>query len=279
MTIIKELLADGENLLTTSDSARLDSEILLAKALEKPRSWLYGWPEHVPTETEQAIFLQLLRHREKGVPVAYLTGKREFWGLVLKVNEHVLIPRPETELLVEKSLELIGAAAKARVADLGTGSGAIAMALATERPAWEILATDISTEALSLALENATELKLHNVQFFLGNWLKTLEGKKFDAIASNPPYIEAGDKHLAEGDVRFEPELALVSGKDGLDAIRQIARDSINCLTRDGWLLLEHGFDQGDRVRQILIDSGYSEIETFKDLAGHERVSVGSRKL
>ena len=277
MATIKQLLADGEHALADSESARLDAEILLALAVGQTRSWLYGWPEHIPAMPEQHLFLDLVRRRQEGEPVAYLTGRREFWGLALKVNQHVLIPRPETELLVEKSLEKLKGETKARVADLGTGSGAIAIALASEKPDWEILATDISTEALSVALENATEFKLDNIHFFLGNWLQTLEGKKFNAIASNPPYIEAGDRHLDEGDVRFEPELALVSGDDGLDAIRRIAKDSISCLVKGGWLLLEHGYDQGERVRKILTENGYSDVETSRDLAGHERVTIGSR--
>jgi release factor glutamine methyltransferase len=275
MATIRQLIADGEAALSDSDSARLDAEILLATSIKQSRTWLYTWPDHIPTLPEQHLYLELIRRRQTGEPVAYLCGRREFWGLSLKVDHNVLIPRPETELLVETVLARLDKKLEATVADLGTGSGAIALALGSEKPAWKIVATDQSEGALEVARENARALNVPNVVFRAGEWTQALDKTHFDVIVSNPPYIEEGDCHLVEGDVRFEPVSALVSGKDGLEDIRQIAGTCREFLQLGGWLMLEHGYNQGESVRQIMTVEGYTDIETLEDLAGHDRVTLG----
>lgn len=275
MATIKQLITDGEQALAGSDSARLDAEILLALAINNTRTWLYTWPEYVPSLPEQHMYLDLLRRRQDGEPIAYLVHRKEFWGLDLKVNRHVLIPRPETELLVQTVLDALAGNLAARVADLGTGSGAVALALASGRPQWQVVATDISADALALAKENADRLDIDNVSFLQGEWLAPLEGMTLDAIVANPPYIAEGDPHLGQGDVRFEPVHALVSADNGLADIRQIAADSPPCLAAGGWLMLEHGFEQGAAVREIFAAAGFSDVTTHRDLAGHERVTAG----
>lgn len=278
MATIKQLLVQGESALPESDSARLDAEILLASATRQSRTWLYTWPEHIPTVAEQHLYLDLVRRRRAGEPVAYLIGRREFWGLELKVNPHVLIPRPETEVLVEAVLKTLAQVEQAKIADLGTGSGAIALALAHEKPDWELTATDSSDEALELAEENARLHGIKNISFCRGDWLRALDGKMFTALVSNPPYIRADDEHLEQGDVRFEPVHALVSADDGLADIKLIATQSGAHLEHGGWLFVEHGYQQGEDVRRIFAESGFNAVETIRDLAGHERVTKGSRQ-
>lgn len=275
MAIIKQLITEGENSLTGSDSARLDAEILLAMALKNTRTWLYTWPDYVPSLPEQHMYLDLLRRRKDGEPIAYLVHRKEFWGLELKINDHVLIPRPETELLVQTALNALEGNDSAIVADLGTGSGAIALALASEHPQWQIVATDSSKEAVSLAKDNAGRLELRNVTFVTGEWLAPVAGMTFDAIVSNPPYIAEGDPHLAEGDVRFEPVHALVSANNGLADVRRIVLDSPEHLVPGGRLMLEHGYDQGSVVREIFAAAGFTDVITHQDLAGHDRVTEG----
>jgi len=279
MATIKQLLADGAHALVDSesenDSARLDAEILLALTLQKPRTWLYTWPEHIPSLPEQHMYLDLLRRRQSGEPVAYLTHRREFFGLELKINHHVLVPRPETETLVQCVLDVLADNSAARIADLGTGSGAVALALASQKPQARIVATDASSDALALARENAERLGIDNVTFMAGDWLVPLSGLTFDLIASNPPYIAEDDPHLSRDGVRFEPKPALVSGKDGLDAIRQLVTESPACLETGGWLMIEHGFDQGEAVRGLFTEVGFIDVVTHRDLGGNERVTIG----
>ena len=279
MATIKQLLADGAHALVDSesenDSARLDAEILLALTLQKPRTWLYTWPEHIPSLPEQHMYLDLLRRRQSGEPVAYLTHRREFFGLELKINHHVLVPRPETETLVQCVLDVLADNSAARIADLGTGSGAVALALASQKPQARIVATDASSDALALARENAERLGIDNVTFMAGDWLVPLSGLTFDLIASNPPYIAEDDPHLSRDGVRFEPKPALVSGKDGLDAIRQLVTESPACLETGGWLMIEHGFDQGEAVRGLFTQAGFVDVKTHRDLGGNERVTIG----
>ena len=277
MATLKQLMADGEKALTDSDSARLDAELLLAHVIKQTRTWLYTWPDHIPVIAEQNLYLELLRRRQSGVPIAYLTGKQAFWKIELNITEDVLIPRPETELLIEITLEKLAGIKQARVADLGTGSGAIALALANENPDWEITASDISAQAIDLAMQNAEMLETGNVNFQVGNWLEALPDISFHAIVSNPPYIETGDPHLEQGDVRFEPEQALSSGADGLADIRKIVAQSPQHLESKGWLLLEHGYKQGEAVRIIFAENSFDEIKTYRDLAGHERVTIGQQ--
>lgn len=264
------LLARARDMIDPADAA-----LLLAHALGKPRSWLFAHADDLLGEADAARFDALLARRVAGEPVAYLTGSRGFWTLDLAVTPATLVPRPETELLVELALARLPAVAPVRVADLGTGSGAIALALAKERPRAHVVATDASPEALEVARGNAVRNRIGNVAFRLGSWLAPLAGECFDLIASNPPYIADGDPHLSQGDLRFEPAMALSCGPDGLDAIRIIVRDAPACLRPGGWLLLEHGWDQGEAVRALLAEAGFVDAATARDLEGRDRITLG----
>ena len=272
MTIIASLLRAAE--LPDSPSARLDAELLLAAALGKSRSYLHTWPEKIVSSESALTFSGYLLRRRAGEPVAYILGQQGFWKLDLEVAPHTLIPRPDTELLVETALDLLPAS-PARVLDLGTGSGAIALALASERPAWHVTAVDRVLEAVALAERNRQRLQLENVHVLTSHWFSALADQRFDLIISNPPYIAAGDVHLAQGDVRFEPESALVAGVDGLDDIREIIQAAPQHLNPGGWLMLEHGYDQADAVRQLLSGAGFAQVESRKDLGTHERITLG----
>jgi release factor glutamine methyltransferase len=270
---IGELLRQAAQRIN-SDSPRLDAEVLLAHVLDKPRSHLLAWPDRIPDTAQQARYRELIERRADGEPVAYITGEREFWSLPVTVTHDTLIPRPETETLVAMALEQLPPDHHARVADLGTGSGAIALAIAHERPACHILACDRSTAALAIATRNARQLQLNNIDFASGDWCEALAGGYFDLIVSNPPYIPAADKHLACGDVRFEPQDALVAGDEGLDDIRRIAACARSHLRDNALLILEHGFDQREPVRRILAEHGYRDIVCNNDLAGRARVTL-----
>ncbi|MBE9539642.1 MAG: peptide chain release factor N(5)-glutamine methyltransferase [Proteobacteria bacterium] len=272
MPTVADLLRRGSNL--PGESARRDTEILLCHALDKPRTWLYTWPESDVDAPRVEAFDALLAQRTQGRPVAHLTGRREFWSLNLRVNEHTLIPRPETETLVEWALAL-SLPAEADVLDLGTGSGAIALALASERPNWQMSAVDASPEALEVARTNAAEAGLGRVQFCHSDWFGEMAGRRFHLLVSNPPYVEEGDVHLSTGDLRFEPQKALMARQQGMSDLMELVRGAPDHLHPKGWLLLEHGHDQGEKVRALLAERGFSHIETSRDLAGLERISGG----
>jgi len=248
----------------------------MAHVLESTRSFLYANPEQQLPHKRAAAFRKLIKLRLRGQPIAYLTGTSEFWSLPINVSPAVLIPRPETELLVEMALAKIPDKADWRIADLGTGSGAIALATASERKRCEVHATDISMAAIKVARKNARQLGLDHIRFHCGSWSKPLKGK-FHLLLSNPPYIEAEDPHLLQGDLRFEPRKALTPGADGLKAIRKISGLAQPKLVEGGWLMFEHGYDQGSATREIMQQAGFENIETLKDLQGHERVSVGEK--
>ena len=272
MATIESLLRAAE--LPDSPSAKLDAEWLLAAALGKAPSYLRTWPEReVPAETE-ARYLADLQRRRQGEPVAYILGRQGFWSLELEVAPHTLIPRPDTELLVEAALQLLPAS-PAGVLDLGTGTGAIALALAAERPAWQVTGVDRVAEAIALAQRNAARLGLANSNFVQSHWFSELAGQRFQLIVSNPPYIPSGDPHLQQGDVRFEPGSALISGADGLDDIRQIVSQAPDFLELGGWLLLEHGYCQAAQVRALLSEGGFVDVESRQDYGGHLRISLG----
>ncbi|WED42215.1 peptide chain release factor N(5)-glutamine methyltransferase [Legionella cardiaca] len=279
MMEIKDALEQAlKQLAPHSSSARLDVEILLAHVLMKNRTFLYAHPEVILTQAQWQTFQRLISQRVQGVPIAYLTGMKEFWSLPLKVCEDTLIPRPETELLVELTLTLLSDKEGAHVLDLGTGSGAIALACASERPRWQITACDCSQNALQTAEENAARLAMTNICFYHSNWFEKITTQQvFDAIVANPPYIAANDPHLVEGDVRFEPVLALVSGEDGLTALKHIIKHSLARLKPGGLLLLEHGFDQKPAVTSMLKHYGYVEIQSWQDWQGNDRVTGGRR--
>jgi len=273
---IKQLLEQATRLLNT-DSARLDAEVLLGHVLQQPRSHLHAWPEKRLSSESREHFNQLLQRRLKGEPVAYLTGEREFWSLPLSVTTDTLIPRPETETLVAQALRRIPAGRSQLIADLGTGSGAIALAIARERPQCQIIATDIAAAAIKTARNNARRLGIRSIEFHCGHWCEPLTGMQFDMIVSNPPYIADTDPHLLSADVRFEPRSALVAGPQGMDDLEQIAHCATSHLQPGGWLLMEHGYDQGKFARKLLKDTGFKAIIDHTDDAGQDRVIAGRR--
>lgn len=263
------LATASERLSATGDSARLDAEILLARALDVPRSYLTAHPEDTLDDAARVRFDQAVDKRAQQVPIAYLVGEREFWSLTLMVSGATLVPRPETELVVELALAELGRDEQRRIADLGTGSGAIGLAIARERPQCDVAVTDISRSALDVARENARQHDIHNVRFFCGSWADPLIGQRFDLIVSNPPYVREDDPALVE--LRHEPRQALAAGPDGLEALRIIARDAPKIAAPDAKLIIEHGAEQREDVRRLLETQGFRNIESHNDLAGHAR--------
>lgn len=272
MTTVRAWLDEGTRALP-GDEARRETALLLRHVLGVSEAWLVAHADDSIDPGHAAAFRDLLARRARGEPVAYLTGTRGFHALSLRVTPDVLIPRPETELLVDCALQRTPRDAECAVADLGTGSGAIALAIAKARPRTKLVATDASNAALEVAHVNAARLAIGNVEFCQGDWCVPLGDARFNVIVSNPPYIAEGDPHLHEGDLRFEPAAALVSGDDGLDAIRIIIRDARAHLHEGGWLMFEHGFDQGPAVRELLAAHGYADVFTERDLEDRERVS------
>jgi release factor glutamine methyltransferase len=293
MPTIRTLLADARHALMQAlglpaDEARLEARLLLLHLLQVDHAWLLAHETDALQGNIHAAFQALLARRLQGEPIAHILGKREFYGLELTVSPDTLIPRPDTETLVEAALaqipDTIEASRKFKVLDLGTGTGAIALAIASQRAHAEVVAVDASAAALAIAMGNAKRLGLSNVRFLLSDWFANLgstnqdddpRGEKFDVIVSNPPYIAAQDPHLSQGDLRFEPLSALASGADGLDDIRRIIADAPQHLNASGWLMLEHGYDQAATVRRLLGDQGFGEVDSARDLAGIERISLG----
>ncbi len=273
---IINLIEQGEKFISlVSDSAKLDAQILLGFVLEKEHTYLLTWPEKIISKTLAEHYIQLLTRRHTGEPIAYITGVKEFWSLSLEVSTSTLIPRPDTETLIELVLQLFANENRQlNCLDLGTGTGAIALALASEKPLWHIEAIDRDKNSVELAQKNAKTLKLKHVVVYQSNWFKQIaKNKKFDIIISNPPYIDINDCNLNFGDVRFEPKSALVANDKGLSDIKHIAKEAIMYFSAQGLLFFEHGFQQGKAVRDILTGLGYKSAKTVKDLNGNDRVT------
>lgn len=271
---VRSLLREARQQLSGEEAAR-EAELLLMHVLGVSRAWLFAHSDDVVADAQVQPFRSLVRQRAQGQPVAYLLGQREFFGLSLRVSPATLIPRPETELLVELALERLPPRSGLRVLDLGTGSGAIALAVAQARPEIEVCASDASGEALAVARANADALGLARVRFVHGSWWTPWAGQRFDLVLSNPPYIEDADPHLEQGDLRFEPRSALASGADGFDDIRSIVAGASAHLRDGGWLLFEHGHAQGEGARALLQAAGFSDVATWRDLEARDRVTGG----
>lgn len=271
---IRHWLKRAVSTLSASDSPKRDAEILLGFVIAKPRSWLLAFDETVLSPAQLAQLDALLRRRAKGEPVAHLVGEREFWSLPLRVSDATLIPRPDTEVLVEQALAHLPAT-PSRLLDLGTGTGAVALALASERPDCDVLGVDRIDAAVALARENAARLAITNATFCRSHWFEQLPATLFDIIVSNPPYIDAGDLHLTQGDVRFEPLSALVAEEQGLADLRLLITQAPQWLAPGGWLLLEHGWQQDGAVRDLMKQQGLIKILTVSDYGGNPRVTLG----
>ena len=272
----RDLLAQAiEALADTSSRPKVDAETLLQHAVKQSSAWLIAHNSDLVTLEDTESYLSLVERRTKGEPIAYMLGYKEFWSLRLKVNQHVLIPRSDTETLVEQALLKLDTQKKLNVLDLGTGSGAIALAIAKERPRVKVVAVDSQSGALDVAKTNAYTNKIDNVSFTLSDWFDGIPAIKFDLIVSNPPYVEANDQHLKQGDLRFEPNSALIGGGDGLDDIKKIILISPSFLANGAYLLLEHGFDQHKLVEKLMLDAGFIEIENTKDINDLPRCTTG----
>lgn len=278
MPTIKNLLANATNTLSSySDSPLLDAEVLLSFVLAKPRTYLRAWCDNQLTEQQIIYFESLIQQRLQGIPIAYLTGIREFWSRDFKVTSDVLIPRPDTELLIELSLALIPKNQPVDIIDLGTGSGIIAVTLAAECPNAQVIAVDASLAALKVAEYNAQQYQLTNIEFYQSNWFSTIPVKQFDFVISNPPYIDEQDEHLQQGDVRFEPKTALIADKLGLSDIQIIADKARHYLKPAGHLLIEHGYNQAAQVQAIFNALAYDKVQSYRDLSGQHRVTYGQK--
>ena len=273
---IGQAQAMQQQLQSLSDSPALDVSLLLCHVLDRPRSYLYTWPERKLESRQQQQFEQLLARRLKGEPIAHILGVREFWSLPLSVTADTLIPRPDTECLVEAALTLLTDSDAGKLLDLGTGTGALALALASEWPSWQCWAVDKSPAAVALAQRNAESLGLENVTLAVSDWFAAITpGSQFDLIVSNPPYIDADDPHLQQGDVRFEPASALVADDDGLGDLRRIANQAPQYLKPGAYLILEHGFQQAAAVRDLLDIAGFGGVRSGRDYGDNERYTLG----
>lgn len=275
MNIQQALQYAVQNISNTSSSANLDAQVLLSYILDCNSAHLAAWPEKELNLQQIESFQKLITQRQQGSPVAHLTGQREFWSLNFKVNNTTLIPRPETETLIEFILEKFGKKETLTLLDMGTGTGAIAITLASEKPDWTITASDISSAAITLAKENGTTLRTKNVTFLQSDWFTNIPQQTFDIIVSNPPYISTDDPHLKKGDVRFEPESALTSGKTGMDDIEYLCSQAKNYLAKNGWLIVEHGYNQKTAAAECFAKNNYKNICQKNDLAGHCRMTAG----
>ena len=264
----------GYSAQLNSESPEVDVRLLLCRVLDVDSSYLRMWPDKSLTESQVEAFQNLFEQRKSGVPVAHLLGTRGFWTLDLEVSAETLIPRPDTECLVEYIFEHFDLAPK-RMLDLGTGTGAIALAIAAERPEWKVLATDYKQSIVDLAVRNALQHKIANIDFAVGSWFEAVhEGHDFDLIVSNPPYIDGADHHLDHGDVRFEPRSALVAAENGFSDLRHIAERAPDVLVNGGMLCFEHGYEQGEQLRSLLADLGYSGMQTHRDYGGNDRFTT-----
>ena len=278
MITIDEALKQAVIALEGGESPSVDAKVLLCHVLDKTQTYLFTWPDNILTASELSAYQALIERRKQGYPVAYLTGTRDFWSLTLATSKHTLIPRPDTEVLVEQvlaNMSQFSGSSPLSICDLGTGTGAIALALASELPDARITGVDLIPEAVSLAKENASRNNISHVVFKQSSWFDALEGQRFHIIASNPPYIESSSPFLHQGDVRFEPSSALTSGDDGLDDIRHIIQQSPRYLHEGGLLAFEHGFNQGDAIRALFSQRGFVNIETHQDYSQLDRVTVG----
>lgn len=278
MNTIQEALDKASSQIRSqavSDTPRLDAELLLAHCLGQTRTYLFTWPEKALDNRQLSCFEEKLQQRLQGHPIAHLTGEREFWGLALKVTNDTLIPRPDTEILIETALSILPDQSPCDILDLGTGTGAIALALKSERPQCHVMAVDLSLPALKVAQENARNLKL-DIEFKQSSWFENIDSsERFDLIVSNPPYIEDEDEHLSQGDVRFEPITALTAGHDGLNDLKIIIQQACSFLKPQGWTLVEHGYNQAGAVQQLFLQYGYRNIATIKDYGDNPRMTLG----
>ena len=277
MNIQQALQQASKQLTETSPSAILDTQVLLTHVLRCNTAHLAAWPEKTLSDAQLADFQKLVEKRRQGVPVAHLTGSREFWSLDFSVDNSTLIPRPETETLVEYLLDNFGKRENLKLLDMGTGTGAIAISIAREKPGWEIVASDISEQALELARLNCSQHDTSNVTLIHSDWFHNIDAENFDIIISNPPYIASDDPHLSQGDVRFEPHSALSSGVTGMDDIEHICSQAKKHLLQNGWLMVEHGYNQKQLVAECFAKNSFSEIEQKQDLSGHTRMTAGKK--
>ena len=279
MNIKQALQLASQNLAESSPSAKIDAQVLLNHILQCNSAHLLAWPEKKLNEEQISSYQQLIQQRQQGLPVAYLTGLREFWSLNFSVNNSTLIPRPETETLIEFILEKFSGRESIKLLDMGTGTGAIAITIATEKPGWHIFASELSTDALKLARHNSNSHQTSNISFVQSNWFTNIKQSDFDIIVSNPPYIAHNDPHLLAGDVRFEPQSALSAGATGMDDIEHLCRHAKKHLKNNAWLIIEHGYNQKRLVSDCFAKNGFTQIDQKQDLSGHIRMTAGKKKV